>query len=110
MSTFASSAAPHLDAGQLHDGLKRGDIVLVDVREPREHQAERIEGAVNLPLSRFDPKALPAVQGQAVVLHCAGGVRSAKALDACRQHGVEVRGHLTGGINAWKAAGLPTVR
>ncbi|HWU49078.1 MAG TPA: rhodanese-like domain-containing protein [Asticcacaulis sp.] len=110
MSPFASFAARHIDAGQLHDGLKRGNIALVDVRESEEHQAERIEGAVNLPLSRFDPKALPTIQGQAIVLHCAGGVRSAKALNICHQSGVEVRGHLTGGINAWKAAGLPTVR
>lgn len=110
MSIFASSTAQHIDAGQLHDGLKRGDVVLVDVREPDEHRAERIEGAINLPLSCFDPKTLPAVRGQTIVLHCAGGVRSAKALDICRQRGVEIRGHLSGGINAWKAAGLPTVR
>lgn len=110
MFAFNRSAARDIDAGQLQTALQRGDIVLVDVREPDEHRAERINGAVSLPLSQFDPKALPPASGKTVVLHCAGGVRSAKALDICRRHGVEVGGHLAGGLNAWKAAGLPTVR
>lgn len=79
------------------------------MRERDEHRAERIEGTINMPLSQFDPTAL-AADGKPVVLHCQGGVRSAKALEACRRTGVDVRHHLQGGINAWKAAGLPTVR
>lgn len=110
MSMSNPIAVHDLDARQLHNALKSGEIVLVDVREPDEHRAERIEGAMNLPLSRFDPATLPEVRERSIVLHCAGGVRSAKALDLCRRQGFEVRGHLAGGLNAWKAAGLPTVR
>ena len=87
-------------------GLDAGELVLIDVREPDEHRAERIQGARNMPLSRFDPKALPV--DKTVVLHCAGGVRSARAVALCKQHEVDVRRHLAGGLAAWKAHGLPT--
>jgi rhodanese-related sulfurtransferase len=92
----------------VRDGLARGEFALVDVREHAEHAAERIEGAILSPLSRFDPAALPH-DGRKVVLHCAAGRRSATAAAACRKAGVPIAGHLQGGLAAWKRAGLPTV-
>ncbi len=84
-------------------------IILVDVRELDEHNAVRIEGAVSFPLSRFDPRALPKpAEGQSVVFHCAGGVRSARAIAQCQQAGLDYCAHMAGGIQAWKQAGLPT--
>ena len=58
--------------------LKSGACVVVDVREPHEYAAGHIPGAVNQPLSRFDPGRLPA--GKPVVLVCKSGARSAGAL------------------------------
>lgn len=84
-------------------------IVLVDVREPAEFAAERIHGALNFPLSTFDPLALPTGDKREVILQCGSGKRSAMAADKCRAQGVAVDAHLAGGIGAWKAAGLPTV-
>ncbi len=83
-------------------------ILLIDVREPGEYALEHIDGAVLCPLSGFDPDALPDPGARKLVFHCAGGVRSAKAMAACAKAGVAFAGHLAGGINAWKQAGLPT--
>ena len=94
---------------QIHDAIARGEIVLVDVREPGEYAAERIHGALLFPLSTFDPAALPHDKGQPIVLHCGSGKRSATAFAQCRRAAVPVRAHMGGGILAWKAAGLPTV-
>ena len=91
-------------------GLEAGRFLLVDVREPDEFAGERIRGAVNVPLSTFSPSVLPAAQGRVLVLQCAGGKRSAMALDRCRQAGHALDSHLAGGIAAWKAAGLPTIK
>ncbi len=110
MSGISLFPAPNLDANQVHAALKASQIVLVDVRERDEYSVERIEGATNIPLSQFDPAAQLVTGGKAVVLHCQGGSRSARALEACQRAGVDIRYHLQGGINAWKAAGLPTVR
>lgn len=87
--------------------MAQGKLVLVDVGEPNETSAERIPGALLMPLSQFDPAALP--QGD-VVLTCLGGKRSALALTRCREAGVPINAHMRGGLTAWKAAGLPTVR
>jgi rhodanese-related sulfurtransferase len=96
-----------LDPAEANDRLKRGEAVLVDVLEPNETAAERIAGAVLMPLSQFDPAALP--KGE-VVLTCLGGKRSALAVARCREAGAAVITHMRGGLAAWKAAGLPTTR
>lgn len=87
------------------DALARGEIILVDVREPNEFHAERIRGALLYPLSTFDPAGLPVGQGKKVVLHCKAGGRSARALEACMGAGLDITAHMAGGMEGWKAAG-----
>lgn len=104
-----SRKAPHSEvvAPELAALLKEEAALVVDVREPDEFAAGHIPGAVNLPLSRFDPSALPDPGGKTLILSCAGGKRSAMALDRCAQAQASVDTHLAGGFAAWKAAGLP---
>ena len=97
-------------ASELQALLAAGSVTLVDVREPNEFAAEHIAGAVNVPLWAFEPGALAASAGKTVVLQCAGGKRSGMALDKCASAEAAVDTHLGGGLAAWKAAGLPTVR
>ena len=104
------TAAIDLSPAQVRDSLAAREIVLIDVREPGEYAAERIHGALNFPLSTFDPEALPVGGSRAIVLQCGSGKRSAMALERCRQAGVTLAGHMAGGIGAWRAAGLPVVR
>lgn len=83
------------------------EIVLIDVREPREFGAERLHGALNFPLSTFDPAFLPG-KGP-IVFQCGTGKRSAMAAERfAAVHGCDTR-HLAGGITAWKEEGLPIV-
>ncbi|TAJ09065.1 MAG: DUF2892 domain-containing protein, partial [Planctomycetota bacterium] len=62
-----------------------------------------------LPLSRFDPAALR-VAGPPPVLYCRTGRRSAEAAERMLRAGWTEAHHLSGGIEAWKAAGLAVVR
>jgi rhodanese-related sulfurtransferase len=100
----------NLDPEDVARRLAERSIVLIDVREPNEHASERIHGALLFPLSTFDPKALPETDGRKVVFHCGSGIRSAKAVAACEAAGLGINAHLKGGLQAWKAAGLPTIR
>lgn len=100
----------NLDAQTVARWLSEKAIVLVDVREPGEYAAERIPGALLFPMSSFDPAALPDTGARKVVFHCGSGMRSAKAVAACEEAGVAINSHLQGGIQAWKAAGLPVLR
>jgi rhodanese-related sulfurtransferase len=89
-------------------GLVEGRILLVDVREPNETDRERFPEAFLLPLSIFDPHAIPDPAGREVVFTCASGVRSVTASLAAQSAGLPYDAHLAGGLKAWKAAGLPT--
>ncbi len=98
-----------LSAQQVKAALDAQDILLIDVREPEEFAAERIPGARNVPLSTLDPNALPDSGGKMIVLQCAGGKRSAMAVEQCCKADRVIETQLAGGLAAWKAAGLPTV-
>jgi rhodanese-related sulfurtransferase len=91
-------------------GLRNRTLLLVDVREPAEFAAERIHGALLMPLSSFDPASLPADPSRPVVFHCGSGKRSAVAVGRCLEAGVPAFTHMKGGLIAWKSAGQPTVR
>jgi len=99
-----------VSAAQLDAMIANGTALLIDVREPDEFAAGHIAGARNHPLSTFNPAALPPAEGKRLVLQCAGGKRSAMALDRCAQAGTTVNTHLEGGLAAWQEAGLPVVR
>jgi rhodanese-related sulfurtransferase len=87
--------------------MKIGGVELIDVREPAEYQAERIQGAMLFPLSSFDPQALP--RNVDIIFQCGTGKRSAMAVQRVQAAGFTHTAHLSGGIQAWKAAGLPTL-
>ena len=89
-------------------GLTEGKMLLVDVREPNETEVERYPEAVYLPMSVFDPAAIPDPQGKQVVFACRSGNRSVTASLAAQTAGLPYNAHLAGGIKAWKEAGLPT--
>ena len=106
---FGAPKTTDLTPQQVKAALDAREILLIDVREPDEFAAERIAGALNVPLSTLDPASLPDGAGKTVVLQCAGGKRSAMAVDKCRKANQAIETHLAGGLAAWKAAGLPTV-
>ena len=100
----------NLDPADIARWLGERSILLIDVREPAEFAEERIQGALLFPLSTFEPKALPDSEGRRIVFHCGSGVRSARAVAACESAGIAIDSHMKGGIKAWKASGLPTLR
>jgi rhodanese-related sulfurtransferase len=106
---FAAAKTKDLSPAQVKAALDAHAILLIDVREPAEFAAERIHGALNFPLSTFDPTALPKTDDRTIVFQCGSGKRSANAVDLCRKAGHDIDAHLAGGIMAWKAQGLPTV-
>ena len=98
----------NLTPGQVERGLRDGRMLLVDVREPNEIDKEAYPDAAVVPLSRFDPAAIPDPQGKQVVFACRSGRRSVTASLAAQDRGFPYTSHLAGGILAWKAAGFPT--
>jgi rhodanese-related sulfurtransferase len=99
-----------IDATTLKTWMDKGEVVLVDVREPAEYVGERIRGAELVPLSHFDPAQIPQTAGKTLVLYCRTGNRSAQAGQQLLDVGARAAWHLQGGIEAWKASGYETER
>jgi rhodanese-related sulfurtransferase len=93
---------------EVSKGMTEGRYLLVDVREPNEVAVDAYPGALVVPLSSFDPHAIPDPKGKQVVFACRSGKRSVTASLAAQASGLAYDRHLAGGMLAWKAAGLPT--
>ena len=82
--------------------LDRGDkFLLVDVREPWEHEICRIEGATLIPMGALAANLVALEQAEEVVLYCHHGIRSLDAAAWLRAQGVEGARSLSGGIERW---------
>jgi rhodanese-related sulfurtransferase len=108
MADGSDPRVQNLTPQEVAKGLEDGCMLLVDVREPNEIAVERYPDAVVVPLSSFDPAAIPDPQGKQVVFACRSGRRSITASLAAQERGFPYNAHLAGGILAWKAAGLDT--
>lgn len=97
-----------LTAEEVAAGIAEGRYLLIDVREPNEVAVEAYPDAVVVPLSTFDPEAIPDPQGKTVVFACRSGKRSVTASLAAQAAGKPYDSHLAGGMLGWKAAGLPS--
>ncbi len=98
----------NLTPEEVATGLREGRMLLVDVRELNETAVESYPDGVIVPLSTFDPTAIPDPHGKQVVFACRSGRRSVTASLAAQDRGYPYKAHLAGGIIAWKASGLPT--
>ena len=81
--------------------------LVLDVRAPKETQAKRIEGSVNIPLNHLEEHLQELPHGKRIVVHCAGGYRSSIAVSILQKHAFENLTELAGGMAAWEAAKQP---
>jgi len=80
---------------------RKPDLLLVDVREPREAEIASIEGARLIPLREL-PRRLSELPSHAeIVTHCHHGQRSLKAREILVGAGFHNVRSLAGGIDAW---------
>lgn len=98
---------------------KDDNILIVDLRDPRELEREgRIPGAFHCPRGMLEfwidpesPYAKPAFQqDKKFIFYCASGWRSALAAKAAQDMGLKPVAHLEGGFTAWRAAEGPIER
>ena len=83
---------------------------LVDVREAPERAAGVIPGAESVPLSSLPGAALPGAE-RPVIFHCRSGRRTEANAELLQQSaGVPDVFILEGGLDAWRAAGLPVTQ
>lgn len=85
----------------------RKDLVLVDVRSPQELYEGSIPGSQLMPFTDLAQGRVTLPTGQPLLLICAVGGRSYAVGQYFSGKGYGEIYNLSGGISAWKAAGLP---
>ncbi len=110
----AKSEIKEVTASEAIELSRRPDVLLVDIRDPRELAREgRIPGAFHCPRGMIEfwidpdsPYYKPVFgEDRTFVFFCAGGLRSALATKTAQDMGLAPVAHIIGGFGAWKAAG-----
>jgi len=110
----ASTAVPDFvnldEARALHES---GQVILIDIREPREHATGVAAGARLLPMSQLNQRLgeIPTDPQKPVLLICNSQNRSPVVLRALRGTGgyAHVR-YVHGGMSEWARRGWPMVK
>ncbi|MEK9657342.1 MAG: rhodanese-like domain-containing protein [bacterium] len=85
------------------------ELVCIDVRSKSEFDSEYIQGFKHIALDQLSSHLDELKNTQQLVFSCASGFRSRKACELLKDHPGNMM-HLAGGIAAWKAAGLETIK
>lgn len=114
----AKSEIENLTPLEANEEIKKGDVVLIDVREPEELQQGYIQGAINAPRGMIEfyadatlPYHKPEFRkDKRLIFYCASGGRSALTVQTLEDMGYTNIAHIDGGFKAWQAAQLPITK
>jgi len=83
--------------------------VVIDVCEPNEFAQGHVVGARNVPLGLLDKQLEATVKNKQLplILVCASGMRSKRAVATAKKLGYENAYSLAGGMGAWRGANMP---
>ena len=108
MPSIFDSSSIEVTPEQAQAALAEDKAQLVDVREPYEWEAGRIEGAVHIELEHLASNAGKIDTDRPVIFQCRLGSRSAMAAQAFRGVGIDAYS-IVGGIQRWHDEGRPLI-
>ncbi len=88
--------------------LNSDSAYLLDVRGADEYQNSHIPGAVFIPMGFVPARSAELPHDRPLIVQCGSGVRSLIVASLLQRQGFTNVLNLTGGIDDWKHAGLPT--
>ena len=99
-----------INVHQLRAWLDEGhELLVLDVREPDEHQFCRIDGSTLVPLRDLPQRFEELDRERLTIVHCHHGPRSSQAVMFLRRQGFDRATNLGGGIDAWSLYVDPSV-
>jgi glyoxylase-like metal-dependent hydrolase (beta-lactamase superfamily II)/rhodanese-related sulfurtransferase len=110
---------PGLSVDEVAASLEQPDVLLVDLREDSERASNGfIPGSIQAVYGNLGRHLKPGGMlhyeatkaGKRVIYYCAFGERSALAVQASQEQGIDGCSHLAGGLDAWAKAGGPLER
>ena len=109
-ATLASLPAEALEIESVSDAFahwKAGDAAVLDVRSDLEFKAGHVPGALHVPAGRLTRALDEIPRDKPLIVHCAGGSRSAAASSVLLAAGFSSVSDLVDGFEAWEEAGNP---
>ena len=109
LPTLQGAASAGLSPNQAVQMINREKAQVIDVCSAEEYAAGHLVGARHVPLDQLE-KQLDGVarsKTQPLILVCASGIRSKRAVVVAKKLGYEQAHSLSGGLKAWKEANLP---
>lgn len=97
----AATTEFQIDVEEAASLLEKGEVALLDVREPVEWQICHIEGAELMPVGEVPYRVNELNTADRIVVHCHTGARSARITQFLRDLGFTKVWNLAGGIDAW---------
>lgn len=100
----------HITPHDVAEGLSKGHLTVIDVREKDEYAREHIKDVLHIPLSSLQKGGIDIGTDKQVVFYCRSGNRTEVN---CAQLASHIDGDallMAGGLNGWKTAGLPTIQ
>ena len=88
---------------------KEEKVILLDVREPHEHQIVHIRNSAHIPLGELHLRTNELDTADTIVTYCHHGQRSLQAIKTLEHFGFKKLKHLQGGIDAWACEVDPTM-
>ena len=90
---------------------KKGDFLLLDVREPEEYAIAKMNGAKLIPLAKVSERAkeIAAYKDKDIYVCCHHGARSLQACMTLKAMGFSKVANVTGGIEAWSVQVDPSI-
>ena len=108
-ATAEVAAVKKLTAAQLATKLTKKDFFLVNVHIPYEGEIDKTDAFIPFDKIEENLAKFPADKTAAVVVYCRSGRMSDLASKELVARGYTNVSDLTGGMKAWKAAGLPII-
>lgn len=99
-----------LSPQQAHELISRGEVDVVDVRDPSEWADGHMPGARLVPLEQLRAAPKAALPRDGVLFVCAAGMRSQTAARLAAAQGLTKVYSMNGGTRGWAKAGLPLVQ
>jgi rhodanese-related sulfurtransferase len=100
-----------IDRHDLLRRVRRGEVVLLDVRPREEYEAGHLEGAVSMPIDELARLAKDLPKKKEIVAYCRGSycVFAAEAVALLKKRGHQAA-RLEDGVREWRTRGLPTTK
>lgn len=97
-----------VDARELLERLRDGDVVVLDVRPAEEFRAGHIPQAISIPVAELEQRLTELPPDREIIAYCRGPycVFALQAVEILRRHGFRAR-RAREGLPDWRVAGLP---